>query len=275
MAADGSRQQMLDFSALDGVVSDMDGVLWRGDEALAGMPDLFEMLRRRGLPVALATNNSSKSEAEYVAKLAGLGALGFAERQIVTSRTVMVDYLRAHYPAGTGVYVIGTAGFAAAIAEAGFVVGETARAVVVGIDFDLTYEKLRRATLLIRAGADFLGTNGDDALPSREGLIPGNGATLAALAAATGQLPVVMGKPSAAIYEAALRRLGTTPARTLMIGDRLDTDIAGARRVGMRTALVLSGVTADTTAIADELRPDAAFAGLPELLSAWQAAVPI
>lgn len=266
--------QTLDFSAIDGVVSDMDGVLWRGDEALAGMVDLFAMLRRRGIPIALATNNSSKSQSEYVAKLAALGAPGLDARQIVTSRSVMVDHLAAHYPRGTGIYVIGTPGLAAAVADAGFVVGEEARAVVVGIDHALSYDKLRRAALLLRAGADFLGTNGDTAVPSSDGLVPGNGATLAALSAATGRQPLVMGKPSAAMYEAALRVLGTAPGRTLMIGDRLDTDIAGAHGAGLRAALVLSGVTMHADASVGHIRPDATYAGLPQLLAAWQAMVP-
>lgn len=260
---------MLDFSAIEAVVSDMDGVLWRGEEALAGMNELFEALRRRGVPIVLATNNSSKSEAEYVAKLAALGAAGVSERQIVTSRSVLVSHLRRHYPAGTRVYVIGTRGLAAAIADAGFMLHEEAGVVVVGIDFELSYDKLRRATMLIGGGADFLGTNGDEVLPSTEGLMPGTGAILAALVAATGRTPQVMGKPAAPMYEAALGVLGTAASRTLMIGDRLDTDIAGARLAGLRTALVLSGVTTEAEARRAGLSPDASFAGLPELLAAW------
>jgi 4-nitrophenyl phosphatase len=124
----------IDFSTIDGVVSDMDGVLWQGDTALPGLQELFATARRRGIPIALATNNSSKSAAEYVDKLRRLGVEGVGEGAIVTSRRVMVDYLRSHYPQGTGIYVIGVPGLADAIAAAGFAVGQNARAVVVGND---------------------------------------------------------------------------------------------------------------------------------------------
>ncbi len=263
---------MLDLGAIDGVVSDMDGVLWRGDTALPGLAAFFAMLARRGVPVALASNNSGKSRAEYVAKLAAMGVTGLTEANIVTSRTAMVDYLATRYAKGTTAYVIGTPGLAEAIAAIGFRLGGDAQVVVVGIDYTLSYDKLKRASLLLRAGADFLGTNGDLSVPSREGLAPGNGAVLAALEAATGRAPTVIGKPARPMYETALRVLGTPAARTLMIGDRLDTDIAAAAALGLRTALVLSGVTSAADAARGPIRPDAIFAGLPEVLAAWDAA---
>jgi 4-nitrophenyl phosphatase len=259
----------LDLSAIDGIVSDMDGVLWRGDTALPGLVDLFAHVRRLDLPIALATNNSSKSQAEYVDKLRRLGVEGVAERQIVTSRTVLLDYLADRYAPGTPVHVIGSPGFAASIAAAGYRIADVAGVVVVGIDIELSYSKLKRAALLIREGADFLGTNGDLAIPSSEGMVPGNGAILAALQAATGKAPEVMGKPAPAMYRAALRALGSSASRTLMIGDRLDTDIAGARASGLKAALVLTGAT-DTAQMKEAgALPDGVFGGLPDLLAAW------
>jgi 4-nitrophenyl phosphatase len=141
--------------------------------------------------------------------------------------------------------------------------------VVAGLDFKLNYDKLKRASLLIRGGAVFIGTNDDATFPMPEGLAPGAGSILALLRTSSGCEPLLMGKPNPPMFEAALRLLGTKPERTLMIGDRLDTDIAGAKRAGMRTALVLTGVSnqADVEDAADA--PDAVFAGLPELLAAW------
>jgi 4-nitrophenyl phosphatase len=128
--------------------------------------------------------------------------------------------------------------------------------VVAGMDRKLTYDKLRRATLLIRAGAPFIGTNPDKTFPVPEGLIPGAGSILAALETATGVTPLIMGKPSPAMYEVALMRLGTSPAETLVIGDRLETDIEGAQKIGCRTGLVLSGVTTAVQARLWKPQPD-------------------
>jgi 4-nitrophenyl phosphatase len=260
---------MIDFSTILVVVSDMDGVLWVGDVSLPGLAAFFEMLRTRALPLVLATNNSGKSAAEYVGKLRLMGVDDIAERSIVTSRTALVEYLIDHYPAGTAIYVIGSAGLIDAIESAGFPPDTVAEIVVIGIDFSLTYDKLRQAALLLRNGADFLATNGDVALPAPEGIIPGNGAILAALEAATGRTPIIIGKPSRPMFESALRVLGTTPEQTVMIGDRLDTDIAGGRAAGCRTVLVLSGATEARALAESGVRPDAVYSGLAELVRNW------
>lgn len=123
---------MLDLSSIEGVVSDMDGVLWRGDAALPGVADMFDYLRQRAVPIVLATNNSSKSSAEYVDKLRHLGVRGLSERQIVTSRTVLLDYLLQQYAARSAIYVIGSPGMRTAIEDAGYRVSEEADIVVVG-----------------------------------------------------------------------------------------------------------------------------------------------
>lgn len=260
----------MDFSSIDGIVSDMDGVLWRGDVALPGLAALFACARERELPIALATNNSAKSQREYVSKLERLGVTGVREEQIVTSRVATVDYLRRHHPAGSTVHVIGSPGLSEMIAAAGFVVAAEAGIVVVGLDTALTYDKLRQASQLIRAGATFLGTNGDVSLPGAGGLVPGAGSILAALEAATGIAPIIIGKPQPAMFAAALHMLGTTAARTLMLGDRLATDIAGAQRAGLRSALLLTGVTTVADIAASGITPDAVYADLPALLADWR-----
>jgi 4-nitrophenyl phosphatase len=247
-------------------------VLWRGERALPGLGEFFAPLRGRGLPLILATNNRSRSQAGYAAKLARLGVPGIAEAEIVTSRMVLVAQLKTRLPAGRTVYVIGSQGLAAAVEGAGFALNdEKAEAVVVGIDREFSYDKLAAATRLLAAGAAFLATNADATLPEGDGLLPGTGSLLAAISAASGRSPEVMGKPSPPMFAHALARLGTAPGRTLMLGDRLDTDIEGARRAGLRAALLLTGVSTRRDAERAGLEAGAIFADLPELLAAWRA----
>ena len=139
-------------------------------------------------------------------------------------------------------------------------------AVVAGLDRQVTYDKLARATLLIRSGAMFVGTNADRTLPMPEGLLPGAGSILAALETATDVQPVVVGKPEPEMYLFALERLKTSPAETLIVGDRLDTDITGAQKIGCHTALLLSGVANETDARNWQPAPDIIAPDLTGLL---------
>jgi 4-nitrophenyl phosphatase len=139
--------------------------------------------------------------------------------------------------------------------------------VVAGLDRTLTYDKLTQAALLIREGSLFIGTNPDRTYPMPGGrLVPGAGAVLAALEAATDVAPVIIGKPAPEMYQVAMERLGTLAGETLVVGDRLETDIAGAQALGCQTALVLSGVTTQAAALAWEPAPDWIEANLTELL---------
>jgi 4-nitrophenyl phosphatase len=260
----------MDFKTIRAVITDMDGVLWSGEDALPGFREFFAFLRGRGIPLMLATNNGMKTPSDYVTKLERLGVTGVAESSIVTSGTTTVDYLRKHYPPGSGVYVLGSDGVRRVLTAGGFrIVDEAPVAVVVGLDQQLTYEKLKRATLLIRAGAAFIATNEDATLPTSEGLTPGAGMMVSALRTGTDQEPIVMGKPNAPMFEVALDTLGCSAAETLMIGDRLDTDIRGAAALGMQTALVLTGVATREQAMNGPVRPDGIYADLAELLAAW------
>jgi 4-nitrophenyl phosphatase len=260
----------MEFSTINGVILDMDGVLWRGDEPLPGMADLFQFFRSRGIRFVLATNNSANSPADYVGKLARMGINSVNEQQIVTSGTAAVNYLQMHFPSGTNVHVLGGDGLKELIAGAGYALADDAQVVVAGIDTALTYDKLKRAALLIRKGANFIGTNADVTIPVPDGLAPGAGSILAALRAATDCAPIIMGKPNAPMFEAALRVLNTDAAHAIMIGDRLQTDILGAQAVGMRAALVLTGVTSQDDLNASPILPDAVYNGLPELVAAWR-----
>ena len=251
------------------IISDMDGVLWRGSQALPGLTEFFARLFEREIAFILATNNSSRSQQDYVDKLAGMGVAGIEPRHIVTSGTATVSFLKARYAAGARLHVLGGDGLKRMLIGAGYeLVDAAADVVVCGIDFDLTYEKAQTATLLIRAGARFIGTNPDPSFPAPAGLVPGAGSIIAMIAAAAGQPPTIIGKPERAMFDAALRQLGTAPAETLMIGDRIGTDITGAQALGIRTALVLTGVETEASLRASETQPDMVFAGLPALLEA-------
>jgi 4-nitrophenyl phosphatase len=260
----------MNLTTIKAAVFDMDGVLWRGSEALPGLVALFEFLHARGIPYRLATNNSRRTPADYTAKLAALGVSHVPEASILTSGIVTAAYLQTRYPAGTGLYVIGGAGLKQELAQAGFDLrDEDVRAVVVGIDLDFTYAKARHATRLIRGGADFIASNADRTIPLEDGLAPGAGSIVAMLQAATDCEPLVLGKPHPAIFETALRQMNVQPHEAMMVGDRLNTDIEGAKRAGMAAVLVLTGVNTREDAATAPHPPDLIVDDLPDLLRRW------
>lgn len=260
------------FHELRGVILDMDGVLWRGDVALPGFADIFAWLAEKQMPYLLATNNSGKTAVQYQEKLAALGVPDVPADRILSSAIATAQWLGKRYPAGTTVYVIGMTGIREALDDSGFDVvgeGQPAELVVVGIDRDLTYAKARHAVRLIHGGAAFFGTNADKTLPDADGIGPGAGSILALIETAAGVAPTVIGKPHRAMFDAAIDALNADPAHVLMVGDRLDTDIAGAQAVGMKTALVLSGVTTPDTLASADVWPDVAYEDLAALVRAW------
>lgn len=263
----------LDLRALRAAVLDMDGVLWRGDAVLPGVADFFAFCQRQGIAYAFATNNSTKTVDMYVDRLTSLG-IPTHPQQVITSAVATSDYIARHYPAETPVYVIGGPGIREGLAAHGFR-EDPARAelVIVGMDMAVTYDKLKVAALRIRAGATFIGTNGDRTFPLPEGLAPGNGSILAAIQTATDTAPVLIGKPETAMFEVALRRMGVRAEEMLMVGDRLETDILGAQRAGLRTALVLTGIATLEQARTDAIQADGVFESLATLHAEWAAAV--
>lgn len=255
------------------VISDMDGVLWRGDVPLPGLNTLFDYFQETETPFILATNNSRKTQDDYVHKLKKMSVSDVKPHNVITSGTATASYLQHTYPAGTKLFVVGGDGLKQILVHAGFVlVEDDAEVVVCGIDFDLTYSKMRTATLNIRAGAPFVGTNPDVSFPSPAGLVPGAGSILALIEAASDVSPTIIGKPERGMFESALRTLGTTPEETLMIGDRIGTDIQGAQALGIKTALVMTGVETEDSLKVSDIQPDVVFAGLPELVSALREA---
>lgn len=262
----------LDFQSIRGVIMDVDGVLWRGDEPIPGAAEFITFLQSRNIPFALATNNSNKSPEDYQTKLAVLKLGELSADQIVTSGRATASYMKQHYPAGTPVHVLGGDGLRQLMQKAGMTLTDTepCAAVVVGIDFTLTYDKARCASNLIRGGADFIGTNADATFPMPDGPAPGAGSILSLVATATGKKPMVIGKPNAAMYEAALDVIGTSASETLMVGDRIDTDIAGAQALGMKGALVLTGVSSREEAEKSPTPPDIVIANLSGLIAEMQ-----
>jgi 4-nitrophenyl phosphatase len=264
----------LKLTGIRAVISDMDGVLWRGPLPLPGLADFFDFLDSRAIPVVLASNNSTATPAQYQQKLANWG-LKVELDHILTCTLATVDYLRCEFSQGAGLYVVGEKSLRDAIQAAGFNLladaSQPAEAVVVGGDRTLTYDKLKNASLLIRRGARFIGTNPDLLCPTDEGLVPEAGTILAAIQAATEVVPLVIGKPELPLFELALTQLDSLPRQTVMLGDRLDTDILGAQRAGLKTILLKTGVDNEDSISQKGIQPDAVFSGLEELVQTWQA----
>ena len=246
------------------LILDMDGVLWRESAAIGNLPAIFEQIERLGLKYILATNNATRTPLMYVDKLAGFGAQ-VAEQRIINSAMAVAHLLSRKHPQGGPVYIFGETGLVQALEEVGFYHAEKdCLAIIASMDRKISFDKLRRATLLIRSGVPFYATNPDRTFPTPEGLIPGAGAILSALETATDVLPIIAGKPGPTLYEFAMERLGTTPAETLAVGDRIETDILGGQRLGCPTALVLSGIS--TLAEAEQHTPPINLV-LPDLQS--------
>jgi 4-nitrophenyl phosphatase len=253
-------------------VLDMDGVLYRGAEVLPGVKELLDALTLRERPVMLATNNSMSTPEAYERKLAAMG-LDIPASAVITSALETRDYLLQRLPEGAGIYVIGMPALREQLFEGTpfhpVQFGEEQpAAVVIGLDLEFTYAKLKAAHEAIQRGALFIATNADSTLPTEGGLVPGAGSIVAALAAASGQDPIVIGKPETPMLEMAMIRMGAQPAETVMLGDRLDTDILAGERAGMPTVLVLTGVSTREDLSSAEALPDVVVSDLPSLVEA-------
>lgn len=264
----------LDLRSIRTVLFDMDGVLYRGAQPLPGVNEMLAFLEVHGIAYASITNNASLTPQQFAAKVQAMG-LKLAADRIMTSSIATNVYLRSVAPRGTTVYALGMNGLIEPLFGDGyFELDEKAPSyVVVGVDFEVTYAKLRAACLAIRAGASFIGTNPDKTFPAEDGIVPGCGALLAALEAATDQKPVIIGKPQPGMFSAALALLEAQAPTTLIIGDRYDTDILGGANAGLRTAMVLTGVSTAADVEHEPVKPEAIFADLPEMLRAWQAVI--
>jgi 4-nitrophenyl phosphatase len=248
------------------LILDMDGVLWKDNTLLVDLPAVFSRLQALNLKVVLATNNATRSVEMYLQRFAGFG-VHLEPWQVVNSAIAIGHLLRQKFPQGGPVYILGEKGVVETLAQYGFTESDKdPLAVVVGMDRQVTYDKLSKATLLIRAGLPFYATNPDKTFPTPQGLVPGAGAIIASVIAATDQQPIWGGKPEATMLQVALERLGTRAEETLAVGDRLETDILGGFNAGCKTALVLSGVATAADLANFSPKPDLVAPDLARLI---------
>ena len=234
-------------SHIKALILDMDGVIWRSDTPIGDLPAIFQRIAERGLKFVFATNNGSKTPEQYAERLKEFG-VRVNPKQVVTSSLGVAHMLARRFPASSKAFMIGEDGVRAALEEKGFEVlslerAQEAQFFVIGIDWHISYEKMREATLLVRHGVPFYATNPDKTFPTPRGEIPGAGAWISVITTATEIEPIYAGKPYPFMMELSLERLGTKKEETLVIGDRLETDIAAGQAVGCPCALVLSGVS--------------------------------
>jgi glycerol 3-phosphatase-2 len=243
-------------SAPDGapvVACDLDGVVWRGDEPIAGSADAVASLRQAGLRVGFLSNNSSLPVGDVVAKLSRFGVAASSD-DVLTSALAAAALLAKELPAGADVLTCAGPGVTEALRDVGLrcVSAPPAAAVVVGFHREFDFDELDRASAAVRGGARFVATNLDATYPIPGGLLPGAGSIVAAIATAAGQQPEVAGKPSQPMAALVRRRLGT---HGVVVGDRPSTDGAMADLLGWPFALVLSGVTTRTVGPGGEAVP--------------------
>lgn len=222
-------------------------MIWRGDVPIGDLPSIFNRIRARGLKFVFATNNSTNTSEQYAARLKEFG-VDVDPEQVVTSSQGVAHAVAQKFPRGTKVFMIGEDGIQMALEERGFEIipvehAPQAQVVVMGIDRGITFEKACEAALLVRSGTPFYATNPDKTFPTPRGQIPGAGAWTSVITTATDVQPIIAGKPFPFLMELALEKLGTRKEETLVVGDRLETDIAAGQAVGCPTALVLSGVS--------------------------------
>ncbi|HET6597647.1 MAG TPA: HAD-IIA family hydrolase [Anaerolineales bacterium] len=233
-------------SHIKSLIIDMDGVIWRADAPIGDLAVIFSRIEALGLKFVFATNNSTKTSEQYVAQLHKFG-VDVEPWQVVTSSQAAAHAMAQTFPSGTKVFMIGEDGLRIPLEERGFEILSTeeapqAEVVVMGLDRGITFQKAVEAALLVRSGVPFYATNPDRTFPTPRGLIPGAGAWYAIVTTATDVEPIVAGKPFPFLMDLSLEKLDTKIGEALVIGDRLDTDIAAGQAVGCPTALVLSGV---------------------------------
>ncbi len=251
------------------IMLDLDGCIYKGDELIEGAADAICRLRDSGKKVLFLTNNSTRTPKQYSQKLHGMG-IEASEGEIFTSSTATARYIAEH--GGKRCMFIGEVGLRAALEGEGLEAHEASAEdpsgcdyIVSGLDTKVTYAKLAAACFAIQGGAKFIATNPDPNLPVPGGFLPGAGAILSALEAATGRKAIVIGKPSTAIMRMALERLGVTRSEAVMVGDTMKMDILAAKRSGIFSVLVMTGSTTRESLAASRLKPDLVLGSIAEL----------
>ena len=252
---------------MEAALLDVDGTVLRGEEPIPGAREGLATLRGRGLAVSFVTNNPTERPATYAGRLSALGA-PVAPGDVITSMEVTLSYLQAEHPDAAVLPVAGEA-IVAQLREAGFDVVEdraAADVVVAGYHEGFDYDDLTAGLRALRAGLPLVGTDPDRWVPTDDEPIPGSGAVVNAVAGAAEVEPeAVLGKPSAATADVLAERVGAPPADCLLVGDRLDTDVAMGERAGMETALVLTGAATRADLTDAAVRPDHVLESLADV----------
>ena len=254
---------------------DMDGTIYLDDSLFPPVLPFLERVRALGGRYLFATNNSSRSVEDYVARLRGMGLPAEAE-DFLTSVDVLIRCLKRRQRPPRLCYVLGTRSFLRQLAAAGIPVTDRPEPAVdcllAGFDRELTFQKLEDACRLLSRGVDFLATNPDWVCPTRYGAVPDCGSVCEMLYRATGREPRFIGKPRPEMVELAMARTGCRPEETLLVGDRLYTDIACGVNAGVDTVLVLSGESSRADAEASDIRPGAIYDDVGALTAALEQA---
>jgi 4-nitrophenyl phosphatase len=257
------------FAQIEHLLIDIDGVLYRGRDAVPTAIPFIPWLRQKGISFRLVTNNATLTPASYESKLAGMG-IKVREEEIFTSSLATAMYLDRQGARGQSAFVVGEDGVTTALSGLDMkFTAENPRWVIVGLDRTLTYEKLALASLALQRGARFVGTNPDTSFPDERGLVPGAGAIQALLTATTGIHPTVIGKPHPLMLSLAMEAMEGTAVNTAMLGDRLDTDIQGANALQMPSILVLTGVSRREEIDPSGISPTLVVDTLEELVRIW------
>lgn len=246
-----------------GYLIDLDGTCFRGNQLIKGALDFVYRLEEKGIPYLYLTNNSTRSPELVAEKLKSFGFPAHAE-QVYSSAIATAEYLKENVGSPT-VYVIGEEGLIRAIQMAGLTITDHhPDVVVVGLDRQFSYEKMKIACLAIQKGAKFIGTNRDRSLPTEEGNLPGSGSLAMAIASATGVDPLFIGKPEPIIMRYALKKLGISAQEVLVVGDNLETDILAGKKADMDSMLVFTGVTTPEMLKKSTIQPTYAINDLKE-----------
>jgi glycerol-1-phosphatase len=266
------------WGTFDVLLADLDGVVYEGTNAISGAPEALSKLRARGIPIGYVTNNSSRRPEVIAEQLAGFDVSAIPA-DIIGSGQIGVELLSTLIAPGSKVLVVGGDGLRARVLEAGFRIVESSdespAGVIQGFAPDVAWKNLAEASFSIQNGAKWVATNSDWTLPQEKGLAPGNGTLVSAVHTAVGQLPLVAGKPEPAIFEAAVRHFDAQSP--LFVGDRIDTDITGANRAGLASALVMTGVSTrkEVLGVKAEGRPNFILESLTELVEGYAAPMAI
>ena len=258
--------------AIKAVLLDMDGVVYRGETILDGVLEFLAWSEDMGIRLLYVTNNATKTPSMFVDKLAAMGIEALPD-QIITSAEATAGWMARNVQPGSKVQIVGGPGVWNAMITRGFQPANSPQAadfVVVGMDFNLDYRKCAEATLAIAAGADFIATNVDSTFPSEEGNIPGAGAIVSLLKTASGVEPTVIGKPSPGMFEEAMARLSLHPHECLMVGDRYETDIEGAQKIGIWTLGIGTGVTSVEEFLGKDQPPNFVVRDMAEFLDLFR-----